>query len=749
MTRVSQPRLLALAAGLATFATLLPLSQGAAAPLVPVSTNLGCDPIDPAACLFPFPNDLFTTTDDSMDTGLRINFDPLAMPRSGAEVTEGGEGKPIDPTEWNRNDGFSPGSMVTTSVPGLDLHATWGTQDRPHNGAPNEVGAFDHRDHIADIGLYSQSDAPIVILNAETGERHPFWSELDTHPGAVEAGEQALILRPAVNFQEGTRYIVALRDLRSSEGATIEAGPEFAAYRDGSGTDAARQEHFDNDIFSALEAEGVERDDLYLAWDFTVASERNLSERILHIRDDAFGRILGDTNLADRRLAGSSPEFTVDSVEDLTDTWRDSHGVEQSQAYRRINGRLTVPNYMDLPQQTEGHVKPNDLPYDAPAPGSRFFDADGDGLPDQNPIESTVNVPFVCDVPVNGEKNVPGLYGHGLLGTRDQIGDFRSPRRYGPFLGCAMDWWGMSSPDLPTVAAIIADASNFPSLADRVQQGFLNFMFLGRALVHPQGLASDPAFQDNGKPLIKTATPSGHTFLVYDGNSQGGIMGGSLVAVSPDIHRAILGVPGTNYSTLLNRSVDWEDLYAIPFYEVYRDPLERQLSFALMQMLWDRAEANGYAEHMTGDPLPNTPKHEIMLQVAFGDHQVTNVSAEVEARTIGAPIMLPGLPTGRHWEMEPYFSETAAYPYEGSALIYWDSGNATPPNGNIPADHNGDPHGHPRSEPAAGWQEAQFLLTGWIVDVCGGGPYLTDNHPANAGNAVCHPPEWAPGSQNF
>ena len=38
-------------------------------------------------------------------------------------------------------------------------------------------------------------------------------------------------------------------------------------------------------------------------------------------------------------------------------------------------------------------------------------------------------------------------------------------------------------------------------------------------------------------------------------------MGGALTAVSPDIHRAVLGVPGMNYSTLLRRSVDF-DLYA-------------------------------------------------------------------------------------------------------------------------------------------------------------------------------------------
>jgi hypothetical protein len=110
--------------------------------------------------------------------------------------------------------------------------------------------------------------------------------------------------------------------------------------------------------------------------------------------------------------------------------------------------------------------------------------------------------------------------------------------------------------------------------------------------------------------------------------------------------------------------------------------------------------------------------------------------------------MLPGLAEGRHWEKDPYFSETESYPEEGSSLVYWDSGNATPPNGNIPPTHNGDPHSHPRNEPAAGWQEAQFLLTGWMVDVCGGESYLTLRHPANGGSASCHPPTWAPGSRN-
>jgi hypothetical protein len=737
------------------FLTVLPLGPAAianAAPTVPVATNpLGCDPLDPAMCLFPFPNDLYTVADPTTDTGRRVNFNIAAMPRNGTEVTEGGEGKPADPTEWNRNDGFSPGSMVMTYVPEIDLHATWGTQDRPHSTVgPNEIGYFDHRDHIADIGLFERPDAPMVLINTETGQRHPFWSELDTHPEAVAAGEQALILRPAVNFDEGVRYVVGLRNLKRTDGSVIPARPEFAAYRSGAGADAARQAHFDSDIFPVLEANGIARDGLYLAWDFTVASERNLAERILHIRDDAFGRILGDTDLADRIVQGESPDFTVDSTEARTDSWTDSRGVSHTQQIRRVEGRVTVPNYLDRIQQTEGHVQGNQLPYDAPAPGSRFLDLDLDGLPDQNPAESTVNVPFTCDVvlsqdgaPVAAGERAAVLYGHGLLGDRSQLGDLKSPRRDGPFYGCAADWWGMSTPDLPTVAATLGDISNFPSLPDRAQQGFLNFMFLGRAAVHPDGFATNPAFQADGVPVIKTADESG-TPLYYDGNSQGGIMGGSLVAVSPDIKRGILGVLGMNYSTLLNRSVDWEGEYAVVYNTTYQDPLERQLGFALLQMLWDRGEANGFAHHMTDDPYANTPSHEVMLQAAFSDHQVTNHAAEVEARTIGAPLM-PGLEAGRHWAADP-FIDTATYPYQGSALIYWDSGNATPPNGNIPASHGSDPHSHPRSEPAASWQEAQFLLTGWMEDVCEGGPYLTDDHPANDGARSCHAPDRAPGT---
>ena len=67
----------------------------------------------------------------------------------------------------------------------------------------------------------------------------------------------------------------------------------------------------------------------------------------------------------------------------------------------------------------------------------------------------------------------------------------------------------------------------------------------------------------------------------------------------------------------------------------------------MIQMMWDRGEPDGYANHMTSDPLPDTPAHNVLIDMAYGDHQVANVATEVEARTIGAPLRDPALDPGR------------------------------------------------------------------------------------------------------
>lgn len=112
-------------------------------------------------------------------------------------------------------------------------------------------------------------------------------------------------------------------------------------------------------------------------------------------------------------------------------------------------------------------------------------------------------------------------------------------------------------------------------------------------------------------------------------------MGGATTALSNEWSRAALGVPGMNYSTLLTRSVDYDAFGAIANV-AYPDPFDQIFGHALVQMLWDRSESNGYAQHMTDDPLPGTQSHTVLLIEAFGDHQVANITTENMARTVGA-----------------------------------------------------------------------------------------------------------------
>lgn len=622
-----------------------------------------CEFLDQSVCLYPFPSDFLTIPDSGTDTGRRVHFAVDTMPRNGSNA-------PITPADYNWSDGFSPGASILLKVPGIDLAQT---------GAPP----------ITDIEVSLEPTSPIVVINADTLQQHLLFAELDAN--ASTDANRSLIIRPAVNFDPGQRYVVALRNLKDGGGVTIPAAAEFAAYRDATPTGdpvrEARRPHMES-IFSTLAAAGIARDDLYLAWDFTVASTRNTTERLLFMRDDAFDRL--DT---------AAPSFAVTLVENEID----------SRVYRRVSGTYEVPRYVN-----------------AGASPARFA-LDANGLPTHQATPQTAL--FQCIIPRAALANamataVPGrasIYGHGLLGNHTEVaaGNVRDMANEHNFVFCATRWIGMATEDVVHTIGILNDLSLFPDLTDRLQQAMVNQLFLARLMIHPDGFISDAAFQDgSGNPVIDTSD------VFYDGNSQGGIYGATVMAIAQDITRGVLGVPGMNYSTLLTRSSDFP-VYASILYPAYPNELERPLILALIQMLWDRSEPNGYARYIVNDPLPDTPGHQVLMHVALGDHQVAPVAAEIEARTIGIPMHKPAVNMGRHSDVNPFFGIAAvpSYPYGGSALIWWDSGAAIPPIANVHPTVGADPHSHPRNYVVARQQKADFLQTGGAVtDVCAGIP---------------------------
>ena len=532
------------------------------------------------------------------------------------------------------------------------------------------------------------------------------WAELDSNASTDAA--RALLVHPAVNWREGHRYVVALRDLRGADGRPLEPSAAFRTFRDRlpdrSRAVRRRRGHMER-IFRTLRRAGVERDDLYLAWDFTVATAKTLASRALSIRDRAFAE-LGDRDLSNLRVEGSPPVFHITGVTEFTPQ-------ENAGIARRVDGTIRVPCFLDQ----------RGCP-----PGSRFA-LDRRGLPVRLP-ENAHEARFICLVPRSATPDRPAkplIYGHGLLGSAEEVLGLGAFAAAGNALMCATDWTGFSSEDVPNVVSVLQDLSRFPTMADRTQQGFLDFLFLGRLLLHPGGLASGEAFQAGGRSIID------HTRLYYAGGSQGGILGGALTALAPDFERAALIVPGMNYSLLLQRAVPFDRFSAI-LAPAYPDELQRQLVLSMIQVLWDRGEANGYAWHMTRDPYRDTPRHTVLLHEAFGDHQVTNVATEVEARTIGARLRTPALDPGRSADREPFYGirPIPELPWRGNSLVVFDVGplraggtlgTPTPPAANLPNRPGVDPHGVTPREPAAALQYFSFLAPdGAFVDTCGPRP---------------------------
>jgi hypothetical protein len=174
---------------------------------------------------------------------------------------------------------------------------------------------------------------------------------------------------------------------------------------------------------------------------------------------------------------------------------------------------------------------------------------------------------------------------------------------------------------------------------------------------------------------------------------------------------------------MIERSADFTP-FAQLIAKTYPDRVEIQVGVALVQMLWDRGEPDGYVDHLLRDPLPGTPAKQVLIQEVFGDHQVPNIATETLARTLRIPAYTPELQPGRSADVVPFWGipPIPGFPYHGSALFMWDSGSPQVPLGNIPPTAGHDPHDDLATTPAPQELGADFLLTGTVQDVCGGTP---------------------------
>ena len=602
----------------------------------------GCDPLDTTLCALPFPSSLFLESDAETGTGLRVQFGENTLPLNRDAVQ-------MKPDYWNRRDGFSTSSGILTYFADLD----------PSN-LPSHT----------DLSVSVSDASPIVLMNTATGERIPFWAELDAT--ADEDDERLLIIRPAASLDWNTSYVVAIRNLKKTTGEPVDVSPAFAALRDGERTEdwdvESRRTRFDDILFPLLEDAGVSRDDLQLAWDFHTASRSNTLGRLEFMRDDA---------LATWGEAGPSYEITA----------VDEKVCDEGQAVGRV-----VKVDMTVPRYTEDDRPPT------------FLTRDETGMPyqkDETTVPFELRIP--CSVLERGEPAQVVQYGHGLLGGYGELGTgwLNKMANKHEWVIFGVSWTGMKSEDSGPIALMMAsDPSDFAMIPERSHQGMVEA--LGAASMVLGDLGQEDALSVDGVSLIDPER------FGYYGNSQGAIMGGAYVSLSPYIDRGVLGVGGAPYSLLLSRSVDFDPFFLL-LRQKYLDHRDSSLFVhGLVQQLWDPTETAGWLNDMA------TSDKRFLQQVAVADAQVTTLGAHIMARAMNAKTVAP--------ETRPIWGVDEAEPgFQGSALVeflYTDIPGE--PVENLPPDGDYDPHECPRRERDGQRQAADFIATGVVNQYCDG-----------------------------
>jgi hypothetical protein len=615
-----------------------------------------CNPLGFGShCAIPWPSSAFEIADASTPTGRRLAIFPNSLPKNF-------QGHPIDPTMWNLADGFSPAAPMLVAFPG-GVSVT---------GLPS----FDNFDPSL------AADSPTVLLDMTTGERVPHFAELDTQ-AAGTPDSQALFIRPAFRLVGGHRYAVAITDrVKSASGGDLPISPGFAALRDGESTDHALLEAMRPRfaaVLDALETAGYPKTGLVLAWDFTVASDDFLHREMIAARDRALAAI---TN---RPLT-----YTV-----TTDQQPDRN----ANIARYITGKLDAPLFLTSP--------------DFGVDGTTTV-RDADGLP---VVQGFYQIPFAAIVPAcayTSPTPVPMiLYGHGLLGDSTEVDCCGVPPVAADLcmVIAGTDLRGMSQQDTAGVAAALNDATKADEVFEVLEQGISNYVVLAHAM---RAELAQTLFVDAAQGNKRLVDP---TRLYYWGLSQGAIFGAAVMAYEPTITRAVLGSGAANYSFLLDRSADWPN-YRMILNGAYPDPLDDELLMSLMQMRWDKTEPSGIANGVLSGTATGVPAKQLLMQIALGDEQVSDLAAYWEARAMNVPVVTPTVTSP--WGLQQ--ASTAA-----SGLAIYDCAapplpltNTPPPKTACAMAGTEELHDLPAHVAAGRRQMKTFYETGNIVNECAG-----------------------------
>ncbi|HQY63223.1 MAG: hypothetical protein IPF92_14525 [Myxococcales bacterium] len=560
----------------------------------------------------------------------------------------------LDREPFRVHDGFPVYPQIAFHIEGASL-----------TGAPSIDG----------IQASLERSSKTLVIDAETLELQPHWAELDYL--AEDAGKQVIELRLARGLAHGKRYVVAVRGL---PGGAASRG--FQALRDGKPSPVAgvdeRKERFDREVFAVTDKLGVPRSELQLAWDFTTSSDDNSTLTLRTMRDTLY-----------ERVGEEGPEYSVTEVK------RDPDG-PTGVIETIVTGVAKVPSFV-LP------LRPNDV--------ARKLRLGANGLPVAEGFEDVtfrVQIPRVSRTSPDRASVVQ--YGHGFLGSDSEANNgwlrtFASERN---FLILSSDMQGMNTPSgLLWFLHLPKDITNLAYIGDEPLQGIINHLALVRLLKGRFSRDVNVQRGDGGGALYDPKA------IYYHGNSQGGTQGALVMAMSRDLERGTLGVPGVSVAWILARANQWREL-AGSIGRNYPNPYDLSAIMSLVAVGWDRGDGSNFAKYISATPPKDgTPKN-VLLHVGVEDAQVNNDVSRVLGRMVGAKVLAPA--TSDIWGLP-----VVQGPLRGeNVYVEQDYGVPKRPKTNRPSAPETDTHAFPRKSRAMQEQSYVFFRTGEARHTCDG-----------------------------
>ncbi len=637
-----------------------------------------CAPVFGVACQSVWPSFVFQRSAKTA-TGVQNDLLPQWFPSSVA-------GKALDVAEHNRRDGVSPVTPVVILPP------------KPID--PNNLA--DETKPDASVA----ADSPTVMVDGETGKRIRHVAELDLNAEA-KPDRQALILRPYAPLGYGRKIVVGLSDkLLGKDGKPMPRAPDFDALVQGKGSPQNGRllrwlADWKQDV-AALEKAGLPRANQVAAWHFTTASAAWVTGPAVDLRDKLLAKV-GANGLGVAIESIEVDPAYLAALPNLQATPLPAGATLVVAAIHpdiavRIKGKFELPDGM-----TQGQAPESTLNWSA------------DGSPTVTLQTKTMWRPFALTASPKAltRPDAPPLtlYGHGFLRSvcaedlcvKPNQPDAASRLFAGAgAVAVGTDWWGLSGADIGTALAISGDFSLAPRLTDKLVHGAVSFIALSRAV--QTHIGKDPRFLVAGKAQALRPLTDGTLPLRYTGNSLGGIMGTTMVALHPEVGRAVLNVAGGVWSTMMNRSSNFAPFLLVVAGQ-YPDPFDQQVLFALMQTHWDLSDPVHFAPLVAATPLPGTTKERLALwPVSWGDSQVPALASSFLARAAGAVLLGPPVAGWPGVAIDQ--TQAMAWP---ASFVQWDSLRGTHPPGNLA------PEGDNESHYATRWMPEYWQMVGRVL----------------------------------